>query len=109
MRIEAHCRGRPDLLSLNAMAALDSKSDLAPPPGRVGVGQAVKIAAMLFLLALRYWSEERPADALRVGREAAEILRSDGSDPALLAEVTSTLRALSQELRSEGSQEPNLG
>ncbi len=107
MRIEAHCRGRPDLLSLSAMPQFDPNGDPAPLPKRVRVGQTVKIEAMLYLLALQYWSEERPADALRVGRQAAEILRSDRSDSALLAEVTSMLGAISQELGPEGGPAPS--
>ena len=85
------------------MPTVEPNCDPGALPKRVSIGQTVKIEAMLYLLALQYWSEERPADALRVGRQAAEILRSNRSDQALLADVTSMLLAIRQEHRSESS------
>ena len=92
-----------DLVSVEHMRAID------PNPGRGGSdgdeGKALDIGSGLHQLALRYWSEGRPEDALRVDLEAARIVEPAAPGSALMADVTSTLSALASELRSEGAEQ----
>jgi hypothetical protein len=78
-------------------------------PGRGGAGgdgdKAAGVGRGLHELALRYWSEGRPEDALRVDLEAAKLLGSSAPESALMADILSTLAALAGELRSEGTEQ----
>ena len=59
-------------------------------------------------LALRYWSEGRPHDALRVAMEAAAIL--DALDPPakLALEVNATVEAVSRDARDTPAEDHRL-
>ena len=80
-----------------------------PDPGHGGAGgggdKAADVGRSLHELALRYWSEGRPEDALRVDLEAAKLLGPSGPESALAADIRSTLAALAGELRSEGAEQ----
>lgn len=59
---------------------------------------AFTIGANLYQLALKYWSLERPEDAVRVGQQALEILRQDPRTSELVAALESTLAEITPEL-----------
>ncbi len=99
--------GDLDLVSVAHMPEFD------PDPGRsVSGGEEEKAAVVggsLHELALRYWAEGRPGDALRVDLEAAKILEPSAPESALMADIISTLAALASELRSGGVDQSLLG
>lgn len=51
-------------------------------------------ATSLHVLALRYWADGRPTDAIRVERQAEALLRRHPDTGPLLTEVTRTLAEL---------------
>jgi hypothetical protein len=61
---------------------------------------------MLHRLALRYWSQGRMADALRVEKEAARILPLASPGAPILKDVVSTLEGIERELRATGHDGP---
>jgi hypothetical protein len=63
---------------------------------------AFAVGASLYHLALKYWSEERPEDAMRVGSEAARILSKDAKGRALVDALKSTLGEIATELGPTG-------
>jgi hypothetical protein len=89
------------------MPALDSNEGLGPTPadGR----PAIDVGRSMYQLALRYWSEGRPEDALRLGLQGAKVLRQAGPGSSQMADVTSMLGSIVTELRSTGSQDPLVG
>jgi hypothetical protein len=60
---------------------------------------AVEASRMLVELALRYWSEDRPEEALRVARQAVSALASAPTDHAARAEAEAALRGIEEDLR----------
>ncbi len=96
-----------DLISLCAMPAIEPN----PAPGDSGADEqkALDVGGGLHQLALRYWSEGRAQDAVRVDLEAGKILEPAAPGSALMADVSSTLAALVTELRSEGAEQSLLG
>jgi hypothetical protein len=65
-----------------------------PPDGEI----ARELCGQLHELALRYWSEGRPADAFRVAMEATTILDLFDPPPDFVAEVRATVKAVGREL-----------
>jgi hypothetical protein len=63
---------------------------------------AFAVGAGLYHLALKYWSEERPEDAMRVGAEAVRILRQDPRGRELVEALRSTLGEIATEIKRNG-------
>ena len=51
-------------------------------------------ATSLHVLALRYWADGRPTDAIRIERQAESLLLRHGTGGPLLSEVTRTISEL---------------
>ena len=49
-------------------------------------------------LALTYWAEERPADALRIERHARDLVRGLDQPQPLLVDIAATIEAVTREL-----------
>jgi hypothetical protein len=71
-----------------------------PSPDDEG-SDASSMGTNLYHLALKYWSEGRPEDAMRVGREALEILRKDPKATSLVAALDAMLEEIGPEIAPE--------
>ena len=65
--------------------------------------QVIATATSLHVLALRYWAEGRPTDAIRIERQAEELLLRHRASGPLLSEVTRTLEELEAPSTGTGS------
>jgi len=69
---------------------------------RNSIPTAVEGGAILHRLALRYWADGRLADALRIELQAATVVHRLRPRPRLLADIRSTVEALTRELGARG-------
>lgn len=79
------------------MTEAEPASNPTPPPD--DQASALEAARMLVELALRYWSEDRPEEALRVVRQALAALASAPADHPIRAEAEAAVRGIEEELR----------
>jgi len=64
--------------------------------------EALEVGNALYQVALKYWSEDRPHDAKRVGLQALRVLRGDPSASELVAGIEATLAEVGHELDHAG-------
>jgi len=69
-----------------------------PTPTPHDQAPALEAARMLVELALRYWSEDRPEEALRVARQAVAALATAPVDHPARGEAEAALRGIEEEL-----------
>lgn len=66
-----------------------------------GGSESRDLAASLKDLALKYWAKGDTENALRVGQEALEVLRREGSDPGAVTAIESMLEEIARQAPGE--------